>query len=76
MDEGMELSLGFHAANNLVTALLVTTDWTAFQTHAVFKDFSTPNLLAELSVMAVLYPLLLLLFAKKYNWKNWKEKLI
>ena len=31
MDEGMELSLGFHAGNNLLTALLVTADWTAFQ---------------------------------------------
>jgi len=76
MDEGLELSLGFHAANNLITALLVTTDWTAFQTHAIFKDFSTPNLTLELLLIAVLYPLLLLIFAKKYYWKNWKEKLV
>ena len=27
MDEGLELALGFHAANNLIGALLVTTDW-------------------------------------------------
>jgi len=27
MDEGLELSLGFHAANNLFTALLVTADY-------------------------------------------------
>lgn len=76
MDEGLELSLGFHAANNLITALLVTTDWTAFQTYAVFKDFSEPNLTIELILMAVLYPSLLLLFAKKYKWRNWKEKLV
>lgn len=31
MDEGLELAIGFHAANNLITALLVTSDWTAFQ---------------------------------------------
>ena len=76
MDEGLELSLGFHAANNLITALLVTTDWTAFQTYAIFKDFSTPNLGMELVLIAVLYPLLLWVLAKKYQWKNWKEKLL
>jgi hypothetical protein len=43
MDEGMELALGFHAANNLVGALLVTSDWSAFQTHSIFKDISEPK---------------------------------
>ncbi|MGY5355858.1 CPBP family intramembrane glutamic endopeptidase [Wenyingzhuangia sp. IMCC45467] len=76
MDEGMELSLGFHAANNLITALLVTTDWTAFQTSALFKDVSAPSLITELLAMVILYPLLLFVFAKKYKWSLWKEKLI
>ena len=44
MDEGTELALGFHAANNLFTALLVTTDWTVFQTHSILKDISEPKL--------------------------------
>ena len=43
MDEGLELALGFHAANNLFTALLVTADWTAFQTHSILKDTSDPT---------------------------------
>ncbi len=76
MDEGLELALGFHAANNLITALLVTTDWTAFQTDSVLKDMSEPS--AGFDVLApvlIIYPLLLLFFAKKYNWKNWKEHL-
>ncbi|OXB03190.1 CPBP family intramembrane glutamic endopeptidase [Flavobacterium pectinovorum] len=76
MDEGMELSLGFHAANNLVGALLVTSDWTVFQTHSVFIDLSEPS--AGLDVIlpvVVVYPILLLIFTKKYNWSNWKEKL-
>ena len=38
MDEGIELALGFHIANNLITALLVTADWTAFQTYSVLKE--------------------------------------
>ena len=44
MDEGLELALGFHAANNLFTALLVTADWTAFQTNSVLRDISDPEI--------------------------------
>lgn len=76
MDEGMELALGFHAANNLVGALLVTSDWSAFQTHSIFKDISDPS--AGLDVIfpvAIIFPILLFIFSKKYNWTNWKEKL-
>src|SRR5690606_13877169 len=43
MDEGIELALGFHAGNNLIGALLVTADWTAFQTNSVLKDVSEPS---------------------------------
>lgn len=76
MDEGIELALGFHAANNLVTALLVTSNWTAFQTESVLIDISEPSLGAEIFIsLLVLYPLFLLLMSKKYGWKNWKENL-
>ena len=44
MDEGIELALGFHAANNLFTALLVTSSWTAFQTESILIDISEPSL--------------------------------
>lgn len=78
MDEGMELSLGFHAANNLFTALLVTADWTAFQTHSVLKDMSDPSEMGLSEILVpvfVVFPILLLILAKIYNWTNWKEKL-
>lgn len=78
MDEGMELALGFHAANNLFTALLVTADWTAFQTHSVLKDLSDPETMAlgEIFVpVFVIFPILLFILSKKYNWTNWKDKL-
>lgn len=77
MDDGLELALGFHAANNLFAALLMTADWTAFQTHSVFKDIAEPEL-ATLEIFApllIVYPFLLFIFAKKYRWTNWKEKL-
>ncbi|MEL1241367.1 CPBP family intramembrane glutamic endopeptidase [Flavobacterium flavipallidum] len=76
MDDGMELALGFHAANNLIGALLVTSDWSAFQTNSIFKDLSVPNAGFDIIMPVVLiYPVLLLIFSRKYQWKNWKEKL-
>ncbi|TDE03518.1 CPBP family intramembrane glutamic endopeptidase [Flavobacterium hiemivividum] len=77
MDDGMELALGFHAANNLVSALLVTSDWSAFQTHSIFKDIAEPK--AGLDVILpvlVIYPILLYIFSNKYQWTDWKERLV
>ena len=76
MDEGLELALGFHAANNLVTALLVTASWTAFQTESLLIDNSDPSLGVELIMtLLVIYPLIVFIFAKKYKWKNWLSQL-
>ena len=76
MDEGLELALGFHAANNLITVLLVTADWTVFQTHSILKDVSDPSLGIEIfAPVFLIYPLLIFVFAKKYRWTNWKAKL-
>jgi membrane protease YdiL (CAAX protease family) len=77
MDEGLELALGFHAANNVFTALLVTADWTAFQTDSLFKDISEPEIGFDVFLpIFILYPIVLIIFWKKYNWSNWKEKLL
>ncbi|HET8837586.1 MAG TPA: CPBP family intramembrane glutamic endopeptidase [Flavobacteriaceae bacterium] len=76
MDDGMELALGFHAGNNLIGALLVTADWTAFQTNSVLIDISDPT--AGLDIMLptfIFYTIFLFILAKKYHWKNWGEKL-
>lgn len=76
MDEGMELALGFHAGNNLLTAVLVTADWTAFQTNSLLKDISDPTAGVDVLVPVLLvYPLFLYIMAKKYGWSDWKEKL-
>lgn len=76
MDEGLELAIGFHAANNLISALLVTADWTAFQTHSFFKDISEPSAGFEIVFpVFVIFPILLLIFSKVYKWNNWKQRL-
>jgi membrane protease YdiL (CAAX protease family) len=76
MDEGLELALGFLAANNLVTALLVTADWTAFQTDSMFKDIASPELGWDVLIpVFLIYPALLYFFGRKYGWKDWKRRL-
>ena len=77
MDEGMELALGWHAANNLIAALLVTADWTALQTHSILKDISNPESmpLSEVLIPILLFVVLLVVFGKKYGWTDWKGKL-
>ncbi len=76
MDEGMELALGFHAGNNLITAVLVTADWTAFQTNSLLKDISDPSAGMDILIpIFVVYPLFLFIMSKKYNWNDWTGKL-
>lgn len=76
MDEGIELAIGLHASNNVLAAFLVTTDWMVFQTDALFVDTSEPSFGVEtLLPVFVLYPLVLLIFSRKYQWTNWKSKL-
>ncbi|MBJ6369177.1 type II CAAX endopeptidase family protein [Snuella sedimenti] len=78
MDDGLELALGFHLGNNLLAALLVTSDWSALQTDAIFKytaEQATNTVLEIIVPVLVVYPLILLIMSKKYKWANWKDKL-
>jgi hypothetical protein len=79
MDESLELALGFHLGNNLMAALLITSDFSAIHTDAVFKYSGVENpvdMLNEMIVsIAIVYPIILFIFAKKYNWNHWTGKL-
>ena len=77
MDKGLELALGWHAANNLVIFLLYTSEWSVLQTEAVFKDISDPSFgLLDIFLGSLIYPVIVYVFARKYSWNNWNEKLI
>lgn len=76
MDDGIELSMGYHAINNIFAALILTNDWQAFQTDALYIDHSAPTFgWDSLLTIIVVQPLLLFIFSKLYKWKNWKGKL-
>ena len=70
-DSGLELTLGFHAANNLITALLITSDWQAFQTDAIIKDNNPPgNGFMEIFFAFIMLCLFFFILKKKYSWKG------
>lgn len=76
MDEGLELALGYHAGNNLLISLLVTADWTAFQSNSLFLDVSTPDVYMLAFMQLPMLLILLALFSWKYGWNNWRQRLI
>ena len=73
-DNGIELALGYHAANNVFAALMVTNNWQAFQTDAVFMDISDPGMGLD-TIIGILFilPLVFFIFYKKYKWHSLKE---
>lgn len=79
MDDSLELALGFHLGNNLMASLLITSDFSALQTDALFRYSGTENTASTLTEMiisiGITYPIILFILAKKYNWSNWKQRL-
>ena len=76
LDEGTELALGMHAANNVAAAVFVTMDWAVFQTDALLVDQSEPSLGVEMMLpVFILYPMVILFLSRKYGWRNWRQKL-
>ena len=53
------------------------TDWTALQTHSIYKDISDPQALPvdEVIVPILFFVVVLVIFSKKYGWTDWKGKL-
>ncbi|MGV3631337.1 MAG: CPBP family intramembrane glutamic endopeptidase [Bacteroidota bacterium] len=69
LDRGLELSIGFHAANNLFATLLLTNNWQVFQTDALFKDYGLPSVSPEIWInLLVLFPVLIFIYAKIFKW--------
>ncbi len=78
MDEGLELALGFHLGNNLLAALLITSDWSALQTDAIFKytaEEANTTTIEILVPILIFYPIILFILAKVYKWNNWGDRL-
>ena len=75
MDEGLELALGWHYANNLMAALFITADWSVLQTDSIYKYIGEPDITSQILPALVIIPILIYHFSVKYKWSGWKEKL-
>lgn len=78
MDEGLELALGFHAANNIMACFLVSSPAAALQTETLLTEVSTTSDSGMYEIyfqVFIIFPILLFLFGKKYHWNNWSSQL-
>ena len=67
MDDGIELSMGMHAANNLFACLFLTFDASALSTPALFHQVEVfpivdTIVLSAMGIVAIVF------FARKYKW--------
>lgn len=69
LDEGLELALGIHCANNLVSGLLVTSPNGVLKTDSIFIT-NTENPSLELLTWFIMASLTFIIFWRKYRWKN------
>ncbi|MCL2597605.1 MAG: CPBP family intramembrane metalloprotease [Paludibacter sp.] len=67
LDDGIELSMGLHAANNMFLVLFVTHSASALQTDALFS-VKAINPVLDLISLLIIGVIVFFIFYKKYNW--------
>ncbi len=71
LDEGAELAMGIHCANNLVSSLLVCSKNSVLQTDSIFYT-SSENPGGEFIAWIVMAAICFFILFKKYKLSNWK----
>jgi len=72
LDQGIELSIGFHYANNLFAAVILTNTWQVFQTDALFLDTRPPSYSSTDTLMMVGTQLIFLSACWMLFWRKQK----
>lgn len=67
-DEGLELAIGLHAANNILAALTFTSDASALQTHALFKDLNPSATHLDTLILLITGIIFIALCNRKYRF--------
>lgn len=70
LDEGSELAMGIHCANNLISALLISSKNSVLQTDAIFFT-SVENPFAEFLSWIIMALICFFILFKKYKLSNW-----
>lgn len=73
MDEGAELAIGFHIANNVFISLLLTTPEAVLQTNSILMSHTVQRPIDTFVAISVSSILFLLLFSFTYKWNNWSK---
>lgn len=68
MDDGIELAMGAHTANNIFLCLFITNKSSALQTPAIFEQ-TTINPNKETIILVIIGSVAVWIFSKIYNWK-------
>ena len=71
LDEGAELAMGIHCANNLMSSLLVCSKNSVLQTDAIFYT-STENPAGEFITWIIMATICFFILFKTYKLSNWK----
>lgn len=71
LDEGSELAMGIHCANNLFSSLLVCSKNSVLQTDAIFYT-SVENPVGEFLIWFIMASICFYILFKKYKLSNWK----
>lgn len=67
LDDGLELGMGMHAANNLFICLFTTQNGAVFETDSVFEMTANDPYISLLG-LCITGAIVILIFYKKYNW--------
>ena len=77
MDDGIELSWGYHTANNFMGLLVLSNQWQSLKTDSLLLDTSKPAVgWGLVIILVVCYPLMVFILSKIYRWTNWKARLL
>lgn len=72
MDDGLELAIGVHVVNNVLSALLVTHESSVLQTPALFS-IDTVDPLGSLYQIVIVSFVFLFIMSNKYKWVSFKK---
>jgi hypothetical protein len=72
MDKGLEIAIGVHVVNNVLSSLLVTHESSVLQTAAIFKA-ETVNPEYALYELIIFSAIFLGIMTYKYKWGSFKK---